>query len=394
MSIRRLAVLLPSSLRAWRPPAPSRRRRRTRDGPPLRAGHRRDAAEAGPGDWLMWRRTLNGWGYSPLEQIDRSNVATLQAWSGARPMAPGTRKATPLVYDGVMYLPNPATTSRRSTPATGDLLGSTSASCPEGVTGGTNRNIAIWGIDAHRRQRRQPDLRASTRAPASSSGKRRSSIRSCRRARLAGRSSRTARSSPAASASPTPGTTPASSPRTTRDRQGAVARRARFRGPASPATRRWGDVPMEQRWHVGTWMVPSYDPELNLIYVGTSVTIPGAEVHPRRQRQAAPVPQLHARAGRRHRQDRLVLPAPRRSLGSRSSVRAAAGRHRRRAGSDRGRVDQSAPQPGERRKVITGIPGKTGIVYTLDRETGEFLWARADDLAERHQRASTARPAW
>jgi alcohol dehydrogenase (cytochrome c) len=26
--------------------------------------------------------------------------------------------------------------------------------------------------------------------------------------------------------------------------------------------------------------------------------------------------------------------------------------------------------------VITGIPGKTGIVYTLDRETGEFLWAR------------------
>jgi alcohol dehydrogenase (cytochrome c) len=27
------------------------------------------------------------------------------------------------------------------------------------------------------------------------------------------------------------------------------------------------------------------------------------------------------------------------------------------------------------RKVITGIPGKTGIVYTLDRQTGEFLWA-------------------
>jgi alcohol dehydrogenase (cytochrome c) len=25
--------------------------------------------------------------------------------------------------------------------------------------------------------------------------------------------------------------------------------------------------------------------------------------------------------------------------------------------------------------VITGIPGKTGIVYTLDRKTGEFLWA-------------------
>jgi alcohol dehydrogenase (cytochrome c) len=33
-------------------------------------------------------------------------------------------------------------------------------------------------------------------------------------------------------------------------------------------------------------------------------------------------------------------------------------------------------RPGEQRRVMTGIPGKTGIVYTLDRATGEFLWAR------------------
>jgi alcohol dehydrogenase (cytochrome c) len=32
-------------------------------------------------------------------------------------------------------------------------------------------------------------------------------------------------------------------------------------------------------------------------------------------------------------------------------------------------------RPGEKRQVLTGIPGKTGIVYTLDRKTGEFLWA-------------------
>ncbi len=32
-------------------------------------------------------------------------------------------------------------------------------------------------------------------------------------------------------------------------------------------------------------------------------------------------------------------------------------------------------RPGGVRKVLTGIPGKTGVVYTLDRETGEFLWA-------------------
>ena len=29
----------------------------------------------------------------------------------------------------------------------------------------------------------------------------------------------------------------------------------------------------------------------------------------------------------------------------------------------------------ETRRVVTGIPGKTGVVYTLDPETGKFLWA-------------------
>ena len=37
-----------------------------------------------PADWLMWRRTLDSWGYSPLDQIDRQNVDTLRlVWSRA-----------------------------------------------------------------------------------------------------------------------------------------------------------------------------------------------------------------------------------------------------------------------------------------------------------------------
>ena len=35
-----------------------------------------------PGDWINWRRTLNGQGYSPLDQVTRDNVADLKlAWS-------------------------------------------------------------------------------------------------------------------------------------------------------------------------------------------------------------------------------------------------------------------------------------------------------------------------
>ena len=35
-----------------------------------------------------------------------------------------------------------------------------------------------------------------------------------------------------------------------------------------------GGVPYEERAHVESWMLPSFDPELNLVYVGTSVTSP------------------------------------------------------------------------------------------------------------------------
>ena len=102
-----------------------------------------------------------------------------------------------------------------------------------------------------------------------------------------------------------------------------------------------------------------------------------AEVHARRQRRAAPLPQLDARARRGHGRDRLVLPASRRSLGSRPSVRAPAARYGSRARSEDA-VQWINPRvrSGEVRKVITGIPGKTGLVYTLDRATGQFLWAR------------------
>ena len=56
------------------------------------------------GDWLMWRRTANHWGYSPLDQINKGNVANLRlAWAWT--MEPGKQETTPLVHDGVMFLP-------------------------------------------------------------------------------------------------------------------------------------------------------------------------------------------------------------------------------------------------------------------------------------------------
>src|SRR6266571_6631908 len=74
-----------------------------------------------PADWLMWRRTLNSWGYSPLDQINATNVRNMRmVWT--RGMGPGIQEATPLVYRGVMYLPNPSDLIQSMNAATGDLI--------------------------------------------------------------------------------------------------------------------------------------------------------------------------------------------------------------------------------------------------------------------------------
>ena len=78
--------------------------------------------DPGPDEWLMWRRTLNGWGYSPPDQIDRDNVAGLRmVWS--RGLGPGRQQGTPPSFaNGVMYMPNPRDLIQAIDAVTGDLL--------------------------------------------------------------------------------------------------------------------------------------------------------------------------------------------------------------------------------------------------------------------------------
>ena len=40
----------------------------------------------------------------------------------------------------------------------------------------------------------------------------------------------------------------------------------------------WGGLPLERRQQVGAWMIASYDPELKLVYMGTSVTAPAPKL--------------------------------------------------------------------------------------------------------------------
>jgi glucose dehydrogenase len=80
-------------------------------------------------DWIMMRGNYQGWGYSTLDQINKSNVKGLQlVW--ARTMEAGINEATPIVYKGVMFLGNPNDVIQAIDAASGDLLWEYRAICP------------------------------------------------------------------------------------------------------------------------------------------------------------------------------------------------------------------------------------------------------------------------
>ncbi len=101
-------------------------------------------ADPPPEDWLSWRRTRNGHGYSPLDQVTRDNVAGLQLeWSIA--VRPGNHQTTPLVHDGVMFLASPGNVVQAIDAATGDVIWVYRARLPEDVVAGATRTLALYG---------------------------------------------------------------------------------------------------------------------------------------------------------------------------------------------------------------------------------------------------------
>jgi alcohol dehydrogenase (cytochrome c) len=334
-----------------------------------------------PGDWLMWRRTLNGWGYSPLNQINQQNVQQLRlVWT--RGMASGIQEATPLVYKGTMFLPNPADLTQAIDGATGDLVWEYKRPVPDDVgkyfqgSPLKSRNIAIYddkiidlsvdnfvyAIDARKGasvwQTRIQDYRElpaqQTSGPIVAKGK-----------VFSGRACEFTSTGEACVVT-------AHDAKTGKE----LWRFHTIPKPGEPGDETWGGIPYDQRKHVGTWMPPSYDPDLNLLYIGTSVTSPAPKFllagNDKRYLYHNSTLAIDADTGKlkwyyQHVVDHWDLDHPFERILVDTAV-----------APDASQVTWINPKitRGERRKVLTGIPGKTGIVYTLDRQTGEFLWAR------------------
>ena len=333
-----------------------------------------------PADWPMWRRTLDGWGYSPLDQVNRDNVGELQmAWSRALPQ--GTQEVTPLAYGGVVYMPTVTDIIQALDATDGDLIWEYRRDLPDDVyefVGGnarSMRNIAIYDRQiinisdddyAYALDVETGDVVWETQifdyqeTPAGHSS---GPIIADGRV-ISGRSCR-------------PRGGPESCVLVAHDaRTGEeLWRRRTVPAPGEPGDETWGGVPYEQRVHVGSWIPASYDPELRLIFQGTSVTSPAPKFmlggventhlyH--NSTLALDVETGEIRWYYQHLNDHWDLDHPFERLLVDTAV-----------APDPDAVSWINPriQPGEVRRVVTGIPGKTGVVYTLDRETGEFLWA-------------------
>ena len=108
-----------------------------------------------PGDWPTYSRDLAGTRYSPLTEITRRNVGGLvQAWSvpvarsadddDEAPGPSGNPQATPIVVDGVMYLPVRGHEVLALDAATGEEIWRTVLPTTEGTEA---RGVAYWPGD-------------------------------------------------------------------------------------------------------------------------------------------------------------------------------------------------------------------------------------------------------
>lgn len=323
-------------------------------------------------EWLMWRGNYANQGYSELANINKDNVAGLQlAW--AWPMADvGIQETAPLVHDGIMFLQTNNSIVEALDAKTGDKIWEYRQALTELPASWSyqinqarrqKNSIALYddkvilttadakivvlnakdGTVAWEKQVLDPQLGYSyTIGPVIADGKIISAISGCSIAGTAG------------------GCYIMAHDVNTGDE---LWRFNTIDDPKNPKQQEsWGEVPPENRWGGTPWATGAYDPKTNTTFWGVGMPGPYAE--------------LIRGSG-----EGSVL-----YTNSTLAIDAGTGelkwyfQHLPRDNWDldspfeRILVDQEID--GVMHSMVVSVPGKNGIAFGLDRETGKYLWSK------------------
>jgi alcohol dehydrogenase (cytochrome c) len=330
-----------------------------------------------PEDWLMYRGNYQGWGYSPLEQINKANVKNLQlAWS--RVMAPGSNQATPIIYNGVMYLGNPGDVIQAIDAATGDLIWDYRHPLPPATSlhnnqGQKKRGIVLYGdrvyfvtwdnivvaLEARtgkvawQAERGGDGYVTNSSGPIIANG-----------VVVAGSTCNTYGGCYVTGHDARNGT--------------ELWRNALIPRPGEPGDETWGGSRFENRWHTGVWGFLTYDPELDLVYYGSTGVAPASEAQ--RKMPGATMAGTNTRFAVRPRTGAVVWKhqvLPRDNWDQECTFEMMIiNTPVNPDASAAGMLSVNPNARREQRKTLTGVPCKTGIAWSFDAASGEFLWAK------------------
>ena len=105
-----------------------------------------DLKSPSPDDWLMYNRTYDAQRFSPLRQINKSNVGELElAWSS--PQDAGSQEGIPLVHDGVMYIQAPGGVIEARDATNGELIWDYKREMEPRVARGARAKTIAIGLD-------------------------------------------------------------------------------------------------------------------------------------------------------------------------------------------------------------------------------------------------------
>ncbi len=318
-------------------------------------------------DWLMWRRTYDGYGFSPLDQITKDNVKDLKvAWTWS--LTSGATETTPIVHDGVLFIFNFGNRIQALNAATGDLIWEYKRDLPAALIANTpnlsTRNLAIYDntliaatSDAHivaldtKTGKVVWDHATAdwnkgwryTGGPFVINGKVIQGMTGCGNAEpggcfITGNDAKT----------------------------GAELWRVQtIAHPGDPNYDTWNGLPIESRFGASAWITGSYDPEQNLVFYGTGQPYPWiAEMRGT----------LPAKPGAKHNamysDSTLALNPDNGQLKW----------YHQHLEDDTWDLDYvyerllvDLPVNGETRKAVV-TSGKLGILEALDRTNGQWLW--------------------